>query len=190
MKKTLLLSALTAVSLAAGAFAHGGATGVVKERMDGMLSMGKAVKSIAPMMQGQAAYDADAVRAAARQFQAHSGATLTKLFPVGSTHEPSEARPEIWQNWSDFTALAEQLNSYATGLEMAADNGIGAMNGGAMNGMSGGGMMGGAAMTGGMMGGAAMMSAEQIGAMPANAAFAMVTQVCAACHTRFRTEKK
>ena len=52
---------------------------------------------------------------------------------------------------------------------------------GAGPGMMGGGMMG---------GGAPMMSAEHIGQMPAGMAFAMVSQACTACHTRFRAEEK
>ncbi len=46
-------------------------------------------------------------------------------------------------------------------------------------------MMGGGAM---MDGG--MMTAEQIASMPADGAFTMVTQVCSACHTKFRTESQ
>jgi cytochrome c556 len=33
------------------------------------------------------------------------------------------------------------------------------------------------------------MSVEHIGQMPADGAFVMMTQVCSACHDRFREEK-
>ncbi|TNE90293.1 MAG: cytochrome c, partial [Rhodobacteraceae bacterium] len=50
-------------------------------------------------------------------------------------------------------------------------------------------MMGGGA--GMMMGNTAnlmRMTAEQVSQMPADGAFAMTTQVCAACHDRFRED--
>jgi hypothetical protein len=78
----------------------------------------------------------------------------------------------------------------ARGLALAADNGLAHEQGG----MSTGTMMGGGSMMGGnvsgMMGGGMMsgMTAADIGAMPADAAFAMASQVCSACHTRFRAE--
>jgi hypothetical protein len=57
--------------------------------------------------------------------------------------------------------------------------------------MGNGAMMGNSAMMGGgaMMDGG-MMTAEQIASMPADGAFTMVTQVCSACHTKFRTESQ
>jgi cytochrome c556 len=43
-------------------------------------------------------------------------------------------------------------------------------------------------MGGGMMQGA--MTADDIAGMPVDGAFAMVSQVCSACHTKFRAESK
>ncbi len=154
--------------------------------MGAMMVMGKAVKSVTPMMRGETAYDAEALRAAARTFQTHAGTALTEQFPEGSGGSPSEAKDEVWQDWTRFTDLADQLETYARGLEMAAANGLGS------SGSTGAGaMMGGSSMMGGgsMMGNAVdMISAEAIGAMPADAAFKMTTQVCSACHARFRAE--
>ena len=50
MKKTTIVAAVLIAGTAVTAFAHSGATGIVKERMDAMLAMGKAVKTVAPMM--------------------------------------------------------------------------------------------------------------------------------------------
>ncbi|ASP23434.1 cytochrome c-556 (plasmid) [Antarctobacter heliothermus] len=186
MKKTTLTAAILIAGTTVAALAHGGATGIVKERMEAMMAMGKAVKSVAPMMRGETAYDAEALRDAARTFQAHSGKALTEQFPKGSGGAPSETKDEVWQDWDRFTELADQLGIYARGLELAAANGLGKHGG-----MGAGAMMGGSSMMGGgsMMGGTdGMMSAEDIGAMPADAAFNMTTQVCSACHARFRAE--
>lgn len=211
-KKFWIATAIT-VSFGAAALAHSGATGIVKERMDGMSAMGKAVKGLSPIMRGKEDYDADAVRAAAEVFIAHAGEEMVKLFPEGSNDMPSVALPAIWEEPEEFAALAEKLQVYATGLKEGAENGLAdkaangsaaSMMGGSSGGMTdtgsassmmGGGassMMGGGAST--MMGGAAagedkMMSVEEVAAMPTDAAFAAVTQTCSACHQKFRAEK-
>ena len=59
MKIKTVFAALAAFGVAGGVLAHGGATGIVKERMDGMVALQKAVKAITPMMMGNAAYDPD-----------------------------------------------------------------------------------------------------------------------------------
>ena len=193
--KLKILAATAAISIITGvlaAYAHTGATGVYKERMDAMGDMGDVVKRLSAMMRGETAYDADAVKAGAKTIRSHAGSTMTGLFPEGSAHPPSEAKPEIWSDWDAFTALANQLETFAQGLEGAADNGLamqGGMGGGSM--MGSGGMMGGQGMmgSGSMMGGGGMMSAEHLAQMPADGVFNMLTQTCSACHTRFRVEK-
>lgn len=198
--KKLVLGGAAIVGLSAAAFAHSEATGVVKERMDAMKSMGEAIKRIRPMMSGEAAYDAAAVREAARVIAAEAGEAMTGKFPEGSTDHPSEVLPRTWEEWERFTQLADQLEMAAKGLALAAGNGLhgdghmmsdtsGMM--GDNSGMMGGetGMMGdssGMMMDDGTMPG--RMSVEHIGQMPADGAFMMVTQTCSACHDRYRQD--
>lgn len=183
--RKIVTGAVLASVLGVAALAHSGATGVVKSRMEAMKEMQTAVKAIAPMMSGTAAYDASVVQDAAETFGRHSGEALTASFPEGSIEPPSEALPAIWQDWDRFEALARQLGIMAQGLSLASENGLhggsGMMGNGMMMGSGSGMMMGGSPN---MMG----MTAEQIGQMPADGAFAMTTQVCAACHDRFREE--
>lgn len=183
---------------AVAAYAHGGASGVVKERMDAMGVMGDVMKSLSAMMRGEKTYDADAVRKGAAAIRSHSGEALTKLFPEHSIEGPSEAKPEIWTDWQAFSELSDQLGLFATGLEKAADNGL-AHSGGGTGMMGQGTMMGGGSMMsgGGMMGSAPMMGGAGhmadpavLAQMPANGVFNMVAQTCSACHSRFRVEKK
>lgn len=190
-------AAATIITGGLAAYAHTGATGVYKERMDAMMAMGKVVKTLSAMMRGETEFDAASVKEGARAIKSHAGGAMTSLFPEGTTEAPSEARAEIWTDWETFEALADQLETYATGLERAADNGL-AMSGGAQGSMMGNGnsmMMGGqSGMMGGgsgMMGSAQpMMTAEQLAAMPADGVFNMVAQTCSSCHTKFRLEKK
>ncbi len=172
--------------VAATALAHAGATGIVKERMDGMSAMADVMKRLSPMMQGSAEYDVTAVRDGAAIIAAHSGEGLTSRFPAGTGGGHSEAREEIWTEWRDFEAFAIQMERLAEALGAAAETGVGGMSGA-------GTMMGGQAATmgAGMMGGGQKrMTAEQLSDMPADAIFGMVSQTCSACHTRFRLEKK
>ena len=125
-KRTLriLIGAITALTMTASitAIAHEGAHGVVKERMDGMKAIGQQVKVMVPMMKGALPYDPDAVEKSAGIIESHAGEKLTKLFPEGSDGEPSEALPEIWEDWSKFTDLASQLETRAAELKTVAAN--------------------------------------------------------------------
>ena len=212
MKRKILFSAaaIAVVGLAAGAIAHTGATGVVKERMAAMESIGASMKSLNAMMRGRESYDAERVRALALSIEGHGGDALTKLFPDNSLQHPTEARPEIWSDWNRFSALAEQLSAYSSALAKAADNprggagGPGMMGGrpggpGTMQGGPGGpGMMGdrpgGPGMMQGGPGGPGMMQGgtgtgptpEMLAQMPPDAAFRHLSRTCVACHDDFR----
>ncbi|GAB5373767.1 MAG: cytochrome c [Acuticoccus sp.] len=192
-------TAALSLSISAVAVAHTGATGVVKERMDQMMAIGDANKALRAMFAGEAPYDAAAVAENAETIRAHSGEAIISLFPEGSLDGPTEAKPEIWEDWDEFANLANRLEHVAEGLARAAGNGpggdetmpsMGAMMGGSdapdMNAM-----MGGQAMPG-MMGTGSpdmAMSADMMAEMPADRVFAMLGDTCSACHTKFRIEK-
>jgi cytochrome c556 len=98
--------AIVGALMAGSISAHEHATGVVKERMDAMESMAKAMKAITRRIRENR--DVEQVKADARSI--HSFArTMTSLFPPRSNQHPSEARGSIWQNWSDFEAKAKLL---------------------------------------------------------------------------------
>lgn len=183
-RKILVASATAFAMMTAAVFAHGDASGIVKERMDAMSSMGKVMKRVAVMMRSESPLDADIIRASARTILDHSGTSLTKLFPENSNAKPSEARDDIWSNWDEFNALADRLNTLATGMEAAAGNGL-------MMAGSGSAMMSGMMGKSGMMGGDSHMpSPQMLASMPIDGVFNMVAQTCSACHTKFRLEKK
>ena len=85
--------------------AHGGATGIVKQRMDLMVDVGRAMKTI---RDGLRRSRPDAVRDAARRMAGHARQMPT-LFPDGSFHPPSEAMPAISADRAAFDALAARL---------------------------------------------------------------------------------
>lgn len=116
--------ALAVSAVAAVALAHNGATGVVLERMNGMTAMRDTVAELAPMMQGTVPYDTFIVSEGASVIAGHAGETMLSLFPEGSLEGVTYARPEIWSDWQDFAALAEELKTYADALAVAAPNGL------------------------------------------------------------------
>lgn len=116
--------ALAASAVAAVAMAHNGATGVVLERMNGMTAMRDIVAELAPMMQSAVPYDAFIVSEGAAVIAGHAGETMLSLFPEGSLEGVTYAKPEIWSNWQDFAALAEEMRVYADALSEAAPNGL------------------------------------------------------------------
>lgn len=181
----LTTGAVAASIFAVSAFAHGGASGVVKDRMDGMSAMKDSMKVLTPMMQGKVPYDAEQVRAEAEAIGRHAGEALTSLFPEGSMGKPSEAKHEIWQDWEDFSGLAEQLHTYAEGLALASGNGLMSASTGQNAGMTMG-------ASGTMMGAGSTMASvpgrEELSEMSADGVFMMLSQACSACHTKYRAE--
>lgn len=116
--------ALAASAVAAVAMAHTGSTGIVLERMKGMTAMRDTVAELAPMMQGAVPYDAGVVEYGAAVIASHAGDTMLSLFPEDSLEGKTFAKPEIWSNWQDFAALAEEMKVYAEALAEAAPNGL------------------------------------------------------------------
>ena len=85
--------------------AHGGATGVVKQRMDAMVDIGRAMKTVRDAVERSRP---DAARDAAARIAGHARRIPT-LFPDGSFNHPSEALPAISANRAAFDALALKL---------------------------------------------------------------------------------
>ena len=95
--------------------AHNGATGIVKERMDGMVLLGKAMKELTALSR-ENSIDQAAVAAQAEIIADHSGDRMLEQFPTDSLQKASEARPSIWQNWEKFASLAHELETLAASL--------------------------------------------------------------------------
>jgi len=122
MKKTLATLTAGGLLVATLAASHQGATGIVRERMDGMVAMRDTVRDLTPMMRGRTEYAREAVLDAAAALERHAGETMTALFPEGSDDAASYARAEIWQDWETFEAMAMRMEVVAGALAEAADD--------------------------------------------------------------------
>ena len=124
MNRKILAAGLIAASalVAAGADAHKGATGIVKERMDGMMAMGKALGTVADMFKGKTSFNSEQVAAAAKIVEGHA-AEMVALFPdtkASREGKGTEALPAIWENKGEFAALAAALEKKSAELAIVA----------------------------------------------------------------------
>jgi len=123
----LITTALfTSALLASSLFAHTGATGVVKQRMDAMSIMGDKSKLIAAMLKGKSDYDPVVISEVADAYIKH-GTDIPGLFPdneMSRNGSETEALPAIWDDWQDFVELAAKLASDSKALKAIADNGV------------------------------------------------------------------
>ena len=93
--------------------------GPIRDRHELMEGIGKNAKIIGNALK---AGDHSPIAAGAEKIQV-SAAKITALFPAGSTHPKSRAKPEIWSNWEKFEANAKRLQSDAGTLANVAKNG-------------------------------------------------------------------
>lgn len=123
--KTLFIAGALLTGAAVAAFAHGDATGIVKERMHGMMAMSKALKSVGDMFKGKTEFNAQGVEEAADIVLQHTIA-IDKLFPdteASRNGKGTEAIPAIWEDRKGFLAIATELEKRTTELKKVAASG-------------------------------------------------------------------
>ena len=119
VRKSLVLCFCFAFLGAGAVLAHRGATGIVKERMEAMKAIGKAMKALGAMAKGEAAFNAATVKTASKTIIGHAG-DIDRMFPDNDKSRKShvtEAAPAIWTDKPAFLALAEKMAEAAGGLE-------------------------------------------------------------------------
>ncbi|GGA06644.1 c-type cytochrome [Neptunicoccus cionae] len=162
--KGAILLALLATTVPA--HAHDKATGVVKQRMDGMGMLAGSMKAIAKQVKSPSP-DPDAIAVAAQALRDHAGAAMLEGFPEGSIEAPSEARPEIWQDWERFSKLADRLTLQGEGLVLAAAN----------------------PPSGETPATKTPHDLETYAALPVDELFMLTAKTCSACHQDYRLKK-
>ncbi|MFK7866150.1 MAG: cytochrome c [Alphaproteobacteria bacterium] len=87
-----------------------------------MKSYGKSMKTIAGMFRGKIEYNGDELAKAASIIADQAGDKMTLTFTKDSIIDDSEALPIIWQEWDNFSALAQEVGLYAQALALSANN--------------------------------------------------------------------
>lgn len=111
--------AIAAVAITATAtFAHQGVKDPdVMARMMLMSEISAATKVIGDMAKGAAPFDADAARKAAEALASHA-AEIPAAFETPAEDPKSEARPTIWDNFTEFAQIAKKMeNASRTGAD-------------------------------------------------------------------------
>lgn len=107
------------LALTCSAQAHSGATGIVKERMDGFKAAKKSMKALKG-----AVSDGDFATIAGEAQSLNLWFTnLDNYFPEGSNPKPSEALDLIWQEYDRFTSLRQDAENASAALLRAANEG-------------------------------------------------------------------
>ena len=116
----VVLVALSAIfTVPTMVYAHGGAKGIVKERMEVMKAIGKAMKIVGTMTRGKVPLDPAKIQKAAAEIADH-GLRIPAMFPKGGSHGGTEASPEIWLDPEGFQKSADGLVAAARTLAAAA----------------------------------------------------------------------
>ena len=119
MKNSFLLAVSAGLLLSVSAFAHKGATGIVKERMDNFKASQMALKQI---LAASKRNEFEAIVPLANEIKNWAEIMQTK-FPSGSDGPPSEASPAIWTDFEGFKSAAKENFEAASFLEVTALNG-------------------------------------------------------------------
>jgi cytochrome c556 len=113
MRRQCLLAFALATITASSVLGHEGATGIVKERMDLMAVLGTAMKAVSPRARQKR--DVQSIKAAAKAIK-EQAARITAVFPPGSGGHPSDAKSNVWTNWTDFEARARAFETESAKL--------------------------------------------------------------------------
>ena len=114
-----VLTLVIGTAVATTAIAHSGATGIVKERMDGFKAAKKSMKVLKSAVRG-----ADFASIAGEAETLNLWFTqLDNYFPQGSNPKPSEALDLIWEEYDRFSSLGQDSANASAALLRAANEG-------------------------------------------------------------------
>lgn len=117
--KTISAVTLIALGISGATFAHEGAMGIVKERMDAMSTISKNMKSISAMLTGKAKYEGGVVAKQAEEIS-HHASKIPHHFKEEKEDKFTEASPAIWEKPDIFKKYAKELSAYADLLAQKA----------------------------------------------------------------------
>jgi cytochrome c556 len=96
--------------------AHDGATGIVKERQQGMVAFKKAMKTWKLALDEPQGPTPETIGEISTQLSSHAGARLLGLYPENGPTKHTDASPRIWTEWAEFERLANALEARALAL--------------------------------------------------------------------------
>lgn len=120
-KKTLnrAIAFVLGASLTSATLAHSGATGIVKERMDGFKAAKKSMKILKSTVRSS---DFATIAREAETLNLWFE-NLDGYFPAGSNPKPSEALDLIWQEYDRFSSITRDSANASAALLRGANEG-------------------------------------------------------------------
>jgi len=122
---SLALMAMTVLIVAGAASrldAHEGATGIVKERQQGMVTFKKAMKTWKLALDKPQGPMPETIGEISTHLSSHAGARLLGLYPKGGPTKHTDASPRIWAEWAEFKRLAKALEARALTLATVSND--------------------------------------------------------------------
>lgn len=92
----------------------------VRARQEVMVQIGASTGVLFSMAKGERAFDAGAANAALDALAGHA-AEIAPAFEPEASDPVSEASPKIWQDFEKFAAMADDLATTASGIEVVSD---------------------------------------------------------------------
>ena len=122
MKKLLFVS-LSVIAAATAAFAD-----PISDRRALMKAHGKAMGTLAPMVKGEAPFDANVALAALEQLNKTAGQLdIAVLWPEGSGVGETKSSPKIWEDPAGFQAAVDKFKADASAAVAAAPQDVTAL---------------------------------------------------------------
>ncbi|MCV2881681.1 c-type cytochrome [Actibacterium sp. XHP0104] len=123
MRRTILT--FTILIVAGAAYGHSNVHNpVVQDRMENMMRIAAQMKRLGEMAKGAADFDPEIAAEAVARISARASA-IPERFQAPETDPKSEAKPDIWENWPDFTAKADELTTIATSITIESQADLG-----------------------------------------------------------------
>lgn len=117
MRKAMIFCTGLAVALAGGVpLVAQTRDAAVAARTTLMAGIGAETRALGDMASGRSSFDATRAQAAQAEI-ARRAALITDRFRTEALHPDSEARPEIWTQWTQFAARASDLQAAAAALD-------------------------------------------------------------------------
>lgn len=124
MKPIMKFVTFGAVLAATAAYAHDGVkNAAVKARMMTMSTIGDNMKMLGGMAKGSVPFDEARAEAAAVAIK-DGAARVPALFEAEETDPKSEARPDIWMMFDEFTSKADALEKAAATVDASSLDGV------------------------------------------------------------------
>lgn len=121
LKQSVAIVAICAATVAVAK--EGVKNEAVKARQAAMGTLGAQMKTLGGMAKGAVAFDAAAATAAVATIK-ESASMVPALFEAEETDPLTEAKPEIWMKWDEFTAKSDALVKAAESVDVSTLDGV------------------------------------------------------------------